>query len=264
MAVSRKRPEAAELKVFRLLQDGSPMLLTTRLSLRVSGKAREEVLGTALPPGFVPMALTSPLPARIEADGSLRVQLRPGTWDLQYRRRATADPSALALPQVRAKWPAQEIWTYVPDTVLRESRLLGFDPVDAEQVGVPADWRGGASGVVSADSRLTLEERARGQSDHSGNRLSLNRILYLDFEGEGFTVLDDISGQVRQDWRLDTRAPFELQHARSGQQDLLVTAGADPSSQGRGSSRCGLANERRIPPGRLPFRYARDRVDAGL
>ena len=227
-----KAPETAEFKVFRLLQDGSPMLLTTRLSLRVSGKAREEVLGTALPPGFVPMALTSPLPARIDADGSLRVQLRPGTWDVQYLARAIADPSALALPQARAKWPAQEIWTYVPDTVLRESRLLGFDPVDAEQVGVPADWREGASGVVSADSRLTLEERARGQSDHSGNRLSLNRILYLDFAGEGFTVLDDISGQVRQDWRLDTRAPFELQHARSGQQDLLVTAGAEPAARG--------------------------------
>ncbi|MCJ7556732.1 MAG: hypothetical protein MUP90_07440 [Gammaproteobacteria bacterium] len=227
-----KAAETAEFKVFRLLQDGSPMLLTTRLSLRVSGKAREEVLGTALPAGFIPMDLTSPLPARIEADGSLRVQLRPGTWDLQYLARATADPAELALPQARAKWPAQEIWTYVPDTVLRESRLLGSEPVDDEQVGVPADWRGGASGVVGADSHLTIEERARGQSDRMGNRLSLNRTLYLDFEGDGFTALDEIHGQMRQDWRLDTRAPFELQHARSGQDDLLVTAGAEPSSKG--------------------------------
>lgn len=224
--------ETAEFKVFRLLQDGSPMLLTTRLSLRVSGKAREEVLGTALPSGFVPMDLTSPLPARIEADGSLRVQLRPGTWDLQYLARATSDPARLALPQARAKWPAQEIWTYVPDTVLRESRLLGFEPVDDEQVGVPADWRGGASGVVGADSRLSIEERGRGQADRLGNRLTLNRTLYLDFEGLGFTALDEIYGQVRQDWRLDTRAPFELQKARSGQDDLLVTTGAEPSSRG--------------------------------
>src|SRR5205823_8010083 len=60
--------EAAEdrLEVFveRRLADEVPLWLQTRVDLNVSGKAREVVLGPALPEGFVPLALTSPVPAR--------------------------------------------------------------------------------------------------------------------------------------------------------------------------------------------------------
>jgi hypothetical protein len=231
-SASRQEADTAELKVFRLLEDGSPMVLTTRLILRVSGKAREEVVGTALPSGFVTMNLSSPLPARIEADGGLRIQLRPGTWSIEFRARATADPVELALPPARADWPSQEIWTYVPDTVFRESRLRGPEPIDAEQVGVPPEWRLGASGVVGADNRLSVEERSRGLSEQLTNHLSLQRTLYMDFEGSGYTALDQITGQLRKDWRLDMAAPFELQSARGRQADFLVTLGSTPGSRG--------------------------------
>lgn len=229
---ARPEEQSAELTVMRLLEDGSPMLLTTRINLRVSGKAREEVLGTALPPGFVPMSLDSALPARIETDGRLRIQLRPGTWSLQYVARTTSDPEEMMLPPARANFPSEEIWTFIPNTTLRESRLLGGEPVDAERVGVPVEWRRGASIMVNADSRLSLEERSRGDSGQSANSLRLNRVLYLDFAGHGFTALDKMHGQMRTGWRLDMHSPYELQHADSDQGDLLVTLGEDSATRG--------------------------------
>ncbi|MDH3400578.1 MAG: hypothetical protein OEM03_06370 [Chromatiales bacterium] len=229
---ARQEEQSADLTVMRLFEDGSPMLLTTRINLRVSGKAREEVLGTALPPGFVPMSLDSVLPARIEADGRLRIQLRPGTWTLQYVARTTVDPTDMMLPPTGDNFPAEEVWTFVPNNTLRESRLLGGDPVDAERVGVPAEWRRGASFMVNAESRMTLEERSRGDSGQSGNSLRLQRTLYLDFAGHGFTALDVMLGQMRTGWRLDMQAPFELQHAATGQGDLLVTLGEDQATRG--------------------------------
>jgi hypothetical protein len=72
-----------DVAVHRRVIDDLPLVLVTQIQLRVSGKNREAVLGKALPPGFVPMALTGPLPARLDPDGRLRVQARAGTWDLE-------------------------------------------------------------------------------------------------------------------------------------------------------------------------------------
>lgn len=81
-ATVQAAPEGLEAEVQRRVVDEVPLLLVTRIELNVSGKDRETTLGKALPDGFVPMALQSPLPARVEPDGHLRVQLRPGTWTL--------------------------------------------------------------------------------------------------------------------------------------------------------------------------------------
>ncbi len=76
-----------DVRVYRRVVDDVPLELTTRVELRVSGNNREVVLGRALPDGFVAMALDSPLPARLESDGHLRVQVRPGTWTIELRAR---------------------------------------------------------------------------------------------------------------------------------------------------------------------------------
>jgi hypothetical protein len=45
----------------------------------------------------------------------------------------------------------------------------------------------------------------------------------LDFARQGFTAVDQISGQMRTGWRLDMRAPYRLMRAASGADNLLVT-----------------------------------------
>ena len=81
--------------MFRLVDDNVPMIVTTRYEISAAGRPRELVLPAALLPGFVPLALDSPLPARLADDGRLRVQLRPGNWSLTVTGRKMAAVSRL-------------------------------------------------------------------------------------------------------------------------------------------------------------------------
>ena len=68
------------LAVYRRIDDDLPLRVTTRLELDVAGRARLVTLGPALLPGAVPLRVQGPLPARLDDDGALRVQVRPGHW----------------------------------------------------------------------------------------------------------------------------------------------------------------------------------------
>src|SRR5579883_517086 len=78
----QEEEDVLEVTVHRKLTDEIPLLLTTRIALRIAGKGREVVLARPLPPGFVPMSLESPLTARLQPDGRLRVQARTGNFTL--------------------------------------------------------------------------------------------------------------------------------------------------------------------------------------
>jgi hypothetical protein len=86
---STEQAAAMEVQVYRLVQDEIPTYLLTRIRLNVAGEAREEVLGRALPDGFTPLSLTGGLPARLERDGTLRVQLRAGSHEVFLYARGT-------------------------------------------------------------------------------------------------------------------------------------------------------------------------------
>src|SRR5262249_26042768 len=53
-------------------------------------------------------------------------------------------------------------------------------------------------------------EQRRGDSDPAPDQLSLQRNLWLDFDGRGFTIQDNISGTVNRSSRLEMRPPFHL------------------------------------------------------
>ena len=75
-----------------------PARLVTRIRLQVSGDGREELLARVLPDGFTPLCLQSALPARLEPDGRLRVQVRAGSWDIDSKRAVPASPRGIARP----------------------------------------------------------------------------------------------------------------------------------------------------------------------
>ena len=95
---TKEEGNALEFVVHRKITDDVPVLLTTRVELHVAGKNREELLGKALPAGFVPASLDSPLPARVEPDGRLRVQVRPGIYVLELAARSEGPVRALSRP----------------------------------------------------------------------------------------------------------------------------------------------------------------------
>ena len=223
--------DAAEVQVYRLLWDNVPTRLITTLQIEVSGSVREELFGPLLPEGFVPMAINSELPARLEADGQLRVQVRPGRWQVSLLARAPEVLNSVTLPVAESNLPVTEIWSYQSNDVLRVTAAEGLLPVDPVRVAVPDNWDELPAYRVARGDTFTIAERSRGIVS-AENDLRLQRQMWLDFSGDGFVVQDQIGGTMRRDWRLDMAAPFALQSATEDYENLLITGGADASLTG--------------------------------
>ena len=115
---------------------------------------------------------------------------------------------------------------------LRVASVEGADGIDPAQANVPPEWRALPAYRMSQDSTLTVTERSRGLANADENRLSLNRQIWLDFNHTGYTAVDLLRGRMRQQWRLDMLRPLTLQSARSGADNLLITAGTDATRTG--------------------------------
>ena len=215
-------PRQLELQVYRLLQDAAPVGLQTRLRIRAAGDSREESLGRVLPDGFLPLSLDSPLPARLGADGVLRVQVRPGSFELTLRARQ-ADPATEFRMPAAGTMAHEEIWSFAANDRLRVATVEGVPGIDPTQAQVPEEWRRSPAFRLDINSRLRLTERSRGIANSDQNRMQLRRSLWLDFDHEGWTVRDELTGTMRRDWRLDMRAPYQLESAQAGSAALLVT-----------------------------------------
>ena len=215
--------------VHRLIADAVPTRLITRLSIDVSGSVREASLGSVLPDGFVPISISSSLPARLEADGTLRMQVRPGRWKVSLVARAPEVLDAVTLDT--AALADTETWSYRGNDSLRVTAVEGLPPVDPGRVNVPPEWQELPAFRVTEGDTLTVLERSRGKAS-AENALSLSRTLWLDFDGGGFTVRDRIGGSMQTDWRLDMRAPYVLASAKEAGENLLVTRGDEPQETG--------------------------------
>lgn len=222
----QREADALSVRVFRKLSDGMPPLLETQIQLHVAGSAREQLLGPALPQGFIATALAGDLPARLDPDGRLRVQLRPGDWTLSLAARGAATLATLHFKAPPTPWPQQEVWSYADAPALRSTRVGGVPSIDPGQANVPADWRDLPAFVLAGGATLNVEQTARGLPGN-GDQLKLTRALWLDFSGDGLTAVDRIYGTFRDADRLDVAAPWKLAHARLANADtpLLVTVG---------------------------------------
>ncbi|MDH3334909.1 MAG: hypothetical protein OEM30_11005, partial [Gammaproteobacteria bacterium] len=210
--------------IYRLVVDDVPTRLVTMLRIDVSGAVREELFGPILPEGFVPIGLQSQLPAKLEADGNLHLQVRPGRWVIYLTARAPEVTNAIAGPVEGTNLPGSEIWSYQSNDRLRVTAAEGLPPVDPAQVEVPGNWQSFPAYRVDAGVTFEITERSRGVLSAS-NELELSRTMWLGFDGKSFLVEDDVSGQMRTDWRLDMGGPYTLLAAEEDGEALLITDG---------------------------------------
>jgi len=217
--------------VHRLVADGVPTRLITRLQIDVSGSVREEVFGPILPQGFVPLSIDSRLPAKLEADGNLHLQVRPGRWIISLAARGAGVEDSISRPQQGSNLAVEEIWSYRSNDQLRVTAVEGLPPVDPTQVEVPREWHSLPAFRMETDATFSVTERSRGVVA-ARNELELNRVMWLDFDGTGYVVKDSIEGSMRADWRLDMGGPYALLSATEYGENLLITAGQDEGRTG--------------------------------
>ena len=225
--------ERLEIQVQRKLSDGVPMRIDTRIVLDVAGRAREELLARPLPEGFEPLALETSLPARLEPDGKLRVQVRPGRWVLTVSGRRAAATTSVTRTGGDGQWTAgDEIWVFQADPALRLVVVEGVPSVDPSQTQLPPQWKALPAYVVRSGETLRLDVRRRGDADPDANQLRLERRLWLDFDGGGWTVSDHLSGKLSRSWRLDMPAPLQLGRVAIAGVDQPITHLAPATAAG--------------------------------
>jgi hypothetical protein len=223
--------ESVTLEVFRKLDDQVPFTVQTRLVLEVSGKSRELRVPTALTAGALPIAIESTLPARIEPSGELRLDVFPGRHELTIDAVYPSPPERLSAPRHAPPGPAREVWVFVPHTEYRQVELQGGVGIDPQRTNLPEAWRGFSAHQLEAGGELTLQTLHRGQPQPQPNRLVLERELWLDLDGQGYTVRDRLTGAMSRAWRLDLLGGA-LGHAAIAGVDQLITQ--HPTSGARG------------------------------
>lgn len=215
--------DTLKLKVFRRIQDGVPMQVITQVDMDVSGKAREVMLQGMLLQGAIPMALESTLPARMEAEGVLRLQVRPGHWTMNLTSRFPGEITELTLPNHAAPWPDEEIWTFEANPAIRLAEIEGVAAIDPRQTELPEAWQPLPAYRLDKGDSLKFNVIRKGDPEPDPDRLILHRQLWLDFDGGGYTVNDRISGQMTRGWRLDGGEGMTLGRVSINEQPQSIT-----------------------------------------
>jgi len=203
----QKKPEniqnSLDIQVFRKVTDEVPVQVLTRLILDVSGEQREIKLTGPILAGFIPLSLQSQLPARLEPDGQLLVQVRPGRWQIDLEARNVNDANAIALGNAATDWPPSEIWVFDARPDLRVVEIEQLSSIDASQTNLPEEWKNLPAYRINQGQAMGFKVIRRGDPEPEPNQLNITRKLWLDFDGEGYTANDSISGKMTSGWRLN-------------------------------------------------------------
>ncbi len=224
----REAQDSLTIRVHRHMVDGVPFTLTTQISLDVSGKTREVLLGPVILDEFIPMSLNSTLPADIQPDGFIRVQIRAGQWELRVSARHTGPVSSLTLPAgenaTRVVFqPDEEVWVLEARNDLRLVSIEGVPAVDPQQTTLPDEWKQLPAFRLVPGNTVRLVEQRRGDSSPAPDQLHLQRNYWLDFDGNGYTVNDYITGTFNNSRRLDMNSPMKLGRVAVNGDTQLIT-----------------------------------------
>ncbi len=196
--------DSLEVKLFRLVDDDIPMFITTLVRLYVSGQAREIKLSDILPQGFLPMQIDSQLPVLIADKGDVIVQARPGSWDIFIKVRSNGPVNSIG--PAKAAY-GQEIWSVKTQNHLRMIKIEGVSGIDPGQTDLPGEWKSYPAYIINKDGALVLEETGRGDPSPAPDHLKMTRQIWLDFDGKGYTLQDNISGTMSRKWYLAMNSP---------------------------------------------------------
>jgi hypothetical protein len=225
--------DSLKVQAFRMIDDRIPARLVLQLHLDVAGSAREVLLGAPFAAeNFILVALNSSLPARLEKDGRIRLQLRPGQWQISLTARHIGTLDALTFDQPNDDfWPDEEIWVFAKQNN-RIVEIEGATPIDPQQTALPQNWRNLPAYRLTLDDVMKFRLIKRGDPEPAPDQLSLERNLWLRFDGSGYTIQDQISGKKTSDWRLEMAPPIILGRVAVDDKEQFITRMAGSKNSG--------------------------------
>ncbi|WP_373500982.1 hypothetical protein [Desulfococcus sp.] len=229
-----KIEDRLSIESFRLIDDAIPARALLHVTLDVAGSPRELMLGPLYPPEkFTPLSLESPLPARLDPDARMRVQLRPGRYAvrLTLRHRGPLQELPFHRPD-DGFWPGQEIWSFHARPELRLVEIEGAPSVDPLQTSMPDDWKAYPAYHMGPGKTLRLKQIQRGDPAPAPDQLTLNRNIWLRFDGSGYTLQDQITGKKNTRWRLEMDPAITLGRVAVDGSEQLITRQRDSDKAG--------------------------------
>ncbi|HEY2344003.1 MAG TPA: hypothetical protein VGH90_13260, partial [Chthoniobacteraceae bacterium] len=219
-------------KLYGALEDGIPLWLRTEIELTVSGKSREEEIGTVLPEGWKLAAVESPIPVAVDDAGHLKAQVRAGKWTVHLDAFRFDDPKEIHYAANAKVAAAEELVAFRAAPDLRVVEITGPPSVDVSQTTFPAKWR--ALPVYDWDTSkpFGIEERMRGMGQQKPAGLTVTREWWVDENGAGLTFRDHLSGERQETWRLDAAEGQDLGSVHSGGQGQLITRNPQSGAPG--------------------------------
>lgn len=214
-----------KIESFRLIDDKIPTQVEIYVSLDVAGSAREITLGPIYSPDeFIPVSLQSSLPARLEEDAKIRVQVRPGQYKFLLIMRHVNPITTLSFEHPGdGFWPEQEVWSFNARSNLRSVEVEGVPPIDPQQTSMPQNWRQYPAYRLLPGETMRFNEVKRGDPHPAPDQLTLERDLWLRFDGSGYTIQDSISGEKNTNWRMEMSPKIELGRIEVDGKEQFIT-----------------------------------------
>lgn len=211
------------VKLYASLEDGIPLWLRTEIELTVSGKSREEDLGTILPEGWKLAAVESQIPVSVDDAGRMKAQVRAGKWTVHADAFRFDNPKEFRYAAGAKPAIAEELVAFRARPDFRIVEIAGALSIDVSQTTFPEKWRELPVYRWDTATPFRIEERMRGMGDQKPAGLTIGRELWLDENGSGLTFRDRITGAMQQIWRLDAAEGQDLGSVRSRGQGQLIT-----------------------------------------
>jgi hypothetical protein len=220
---NQAQQDSIDVRVVRKVSDGPYVKLQSIITVNVSGKMREVILGEALPKGFKLTGIEGETSAFLDAQGLLHSKLKPGSWQIIVN--AYADPQLLnwQRPEQSHHWPGEEIWVFAGNEKLRIGKLSGASVIDSGQADMPKPWYNLPAYMLASGDALSYDIQHRGKPLHLENQLSLERSLWVSFDNTVYSFKDRLTGSMIEDWRLSMPAPFMLESAEDQDGSVLIT-----------------------------------------
>lgn len=271
----KKTRDSLAVQVFRKLSDGYPMVLESHVVLDVSGRERLVSLGRALPADFIPVSFISPLPARINDQGNLDVQLRPGRWTIKFSSRMnfgegsnkTDIENSFSMLKQTPGWPEQELWAFQPARQYRVVSLTGAPTIDPSQTAMPEHWSQYASYILAEDKALVLKEKIRGLVKKQKHELVLKRDMWLGFDGNNMITREELTGYFKHLDRVQIQSDYQPGNvAINGKPQLITSVNGDKGIEVRPGSLT-MTSVGQVTPGVLninPWQLDVDKAEINL
>ena len=200
-AVGEVPNDSLTARVYRRIDDGVPMMLTTFVDLSVAGSHRIVTLGARMPEGFEATAFdeqpSGATRRQRPAEGAGRAGRMAGAVDRPRARRADVVPRHAGNRELaEGRDLGIQRRSRIPR---RERRRRHADRSEPDERALQGPARPTSSPL---DSDLKLVEQFRGDPSPSPNDFSLARSIWLSFDGSSYTVRDTLDGKLALPTRL--------------------------------------------------------------